>query len=159
MRILIAAAAVALSVSANGAGAQDSAAPASSATSPDWQNLPPSQMVDGPPPPSASGASAAQGGPRYLAGTWRYPDIDEAIAAWPQAARDNHIEGTVVLDCTVVPTGQVDACVVVSESPAGYGFGNAAVDMFVHYASVDPKSIDGGLKGGEHKTFTYMWRF
>ncbi len=95
--------------------------------------------------------------PRYIGGDWTYPGSDEMGDLYPPRAQDNEIEGTVTIDCAVNATGRVTGCDILSESPAGYGFGLATVKAFIHYAHVDPASVDGGLRDGDRKKFTYKW--
>jgi TonB family protein len=60
--------------------------------------------------------------------SWRTkPSASQLLGAWPAEALAKHIEGKVQLNCAVTTAGQADDCKVVSETPAGLGFGSAAL--------------------------------
>lgn len=63
--------------------------------------------------------------------TWTaLPSGDSMAGAFPAAARTAGIAGArVTMDCLVVEDGRVEDCRVVSEAPAGYGFGAAALSL------------------------------
>lgn len=46
---------------------------------------------------------------------------------YPQRARDQGIEGSAVIECSVGADGRLSACAVVSETPPGSGFGQASI--------------------------------
>lgn len=54
------------------------------------------------------------------------PTADRLEQLYPSRARSNDVSGSATLRCTILPTGRA-ACSVVSETPAGYGFGQAAL--------------------------------
>ncbi len=95
--------------------------------------------------------------PRHIEGRWTYPDSDRMSGLYPPRALEDEVEGTVTIDCAVDASGRVTGCDILSESPAGYGFGLATVKAFIRYAHVDPNSVDGGVIDGDRKTFTYKW--
>jgi TonB family protein len=55
------------------------------------------------------------------------PTAAQVNAAWPAAAKAAHSEGKVVLDCKLQADGPLRGCKVLSEEPAGAGFGHAAI--------------------------------
>ncbi len=57
------------------------------------------------------------------------PDAKDIQRVYPKVAGRLAIGGRAVLQCRVRLTGAADSCVVVSESPRGFGFGAAAVQM------------------------------
>jgi len=70
------------------------------------------------------------------------PDADLLQSVYPQEALDRSVEGSVRLDCRVTSTGKTRDCAILSESPADYGFGQAALslaDSFEFY----PARTDG----------------
>jgi len=68
--------------------------------------------------PSAAGLAAP---------SWtRRPNVADF---YPQAAMRRELSGRVVLSCTINGSGRPDACSVVEETPAGMGFGEAAMRM------------------------------
>jgi periplasmic protein TonB len=60
---------------------------------------------------------------------------------YPRRAMANSVQGQVVLDCRVDAAGLLD-CRVVSETPANWGFGEAALRISRDYAMV-PATRDG----------------
>jgi protein TonB len=104
-----------------------------------------------------SGAGAGQGagvgqgsGPGGLTGRpagWRFswrrqPTGYELAPFYPREARAKGIEGRAILKCTVGVTGRVFNCTSIAESPAGMGFGQAAVAVS-KYFRITPKKVDG----------------
>ena len=90
-------------------------------------------------------------GPPIVKGDWTFPDWKQAQAYYPQAALNAKVQGRATIDCEVEPHGRLTSCVVVSETPEGYGFGAAAAALFIRYAFVEPASVEGGIQPGSHK--------
>ena len=59
----------------------------------------------------------------------RQPSADELMDAYPPGAEAKSVEGRAVMVCTVTVYGDMDDCAVVSETPAGWGFGAAALKV------------------------------
>lgn len=78
----------------------------------------------------------------------RLPTPEESGRHYPKAARAAGIEGRVVLRCTVGVTGRVYNCVALRETPAGQGFGQAAVAMS-QYLRISPKRVNGRAVAAE----------
>ena len=53
----------------------------------------------------------------------------DTLAFYPPAARAAGVEGRAMLSCRINKEGRVEACRVVSEEPAGHGFGEAAIGL------------------------------
>ncbi|MFD1950194.1 TonB family protein [Sphingomonas arantia] len=69
-------------------------------------------------------------GPGYRRAIWlRRPTNFEMRPFWPAQARLLKLSGRVLLACTVRRSGQPDRCEALAETPAGAGFGAAAVAM------------------------------
>jgi TonB family protein len=66
---------------------------------------------------------------------------------YPDRAVEGRLEGSAELSCTVNGNGSVSACSIVSETPAGAGFGRAAL-AGVRTARLSPRSVDGVVSGG-----------
>ena len=61
---------------------------------------------------------------------------------YPDRAQRMGVEGQAVLMCAVTGTGALHACDVSSETPAGEGFGAAALKMVPLFA-ISPMTRDG----------------
>lgn len=57
----------------------------------------------------------------------RVPAPEDFARYYPEAARAAGTEGRVFVGCKVKPNGTLEACGVISESPAGAGFGDASL--------------------------------
>jgi TonB family protein len=77
--------------------------------------------------------------PRIDRAEWRsLPDANGMARYYPERATKEGIAGRAVIDCRLTAEGRADDCKVVSETPEGYGFGEAAVKMSVIFAFVPP---------------------
>lgn len=81
---------------------------------------------DPPAPPSPPAAA-----PKIITrAKWlKMPGAEEMSRYYPESAQRRGVSGGATLNCAVTAKGTVQACVVVDESPAGEGFGNAAVKL------------------------------
>lgn len=59
----------------------------------------------------------------------RAPPMPDILAAWPHDAFRHGVGGVVQLHCLTTAQGGVDHCGVISETPAGQGFGAAALSL------------------------------
>lgn len=89
-------------------------------------------------------------GPRYLSGfDWRVrPDPTQTAAIFPdKAAKDGIVTGRAIVDCLVQADGALADCGVVSEEPAGEGFGASALRLAAIMRAAawtqDGRPIDG----------------
>jgi len=101
----------------------------------------PPVIVPGPPPPPAPPAPPR---PSVI----RNPSWSrQPTAEFPERAASRGIErGRVSLECTVNPNGSMSGCQVLSEDPAGAGFGQAALTG-ARRARVSPREVDGAAVG------------
>ncbi|MGH6970604.1 MAG: energy transducer TonB, partial [Caulobacteraceae bacterium] len=77
------------------------------------------------------------------------PTPAQVQAAYPVRALSDQVEGVAAMDCAVTKAGALTACHVAGESPAGYGFGQAALDLAPDFA-LKPATMDGQpVAGGE----------
>lgn len=61
---------------------------------------------------------------------------------YPAQAQQLGVQGVAVIRCKLRLNGHVDQCVVASESPSDYGFGEAALKMTCLF-KMKPKVVDG----------------
>ena len=80
--------------------------------------------------PAPTSASTIDGPINPNKASWvRVPSNPEFALMYPSKAKAAHVTGIASIRCHVAPGGVLDSCVLVSESPADYGFGEAALAM------------------------------
>ena len=78
----------------------------------------------------------------------RKPSGDDVARYYPDRALRREISGRATISCTVRANGTVTGCSVVSEDPADYGFGDAAIKLSSRFR-MKPKRADGTpVEGG-----------
>ncbi len=104
--------------------------------------LRPARATPGPPPPRRAAphlrkgadvpvrARAPAGGARIYDPIWvSFPNAEEIGRRYPAAARGKGRNGAAMLDCLIGEDGALRDCRVASETPAGLGFGRAALKL------------------------------
>jgi len=90
----------------------------------------------------------------------RLPTAAEVAGAYPPAARAKKVVGDVTLACTLDADGWLRACKVASETPAGQGFGAAALTLASAFRmspltasgeSVEGRPIEAPIRFGPKK--------
>lgn len=96
-----------------------------------------------------SPSTATNTGPQIARPEWgRLPEGEQAAAAFPAQAKAAGVNvGQAVLDCGVEAGGRLAGCRVASETPAGMGFGQAALKLAPSFAmkawTSDGRPVDG----------------
>ncbi|MDB5469456.1 MAG: hypothetical protein JWR84_1016 [Caulobacter sp.] len=69
-------------------------------------------------------------GKRVMRPRWLRKPSGAAVArAFPKKAMGRGVNGGAVLSCVIIDTGHVDKCKVVQETPPGFGFGKASIEL------------------------------
>jgi len=81
---------------------------------------------------------------------WRRKPSPEDIAQYyPEAAGEAGVSGRATIACRVTAAGRLQGCAIVSEEPAGYEFGQAAIRMSAGFRmapmQLDGRAVSGGL--------------
>lgn len=78
----------------------------------------------------------------------RRPSGNDMAGLYPRAAMDKGLSGRATIVCRILANGRLADCNVVEETPAGMGFGAAAVRLAPYFqmttTTADGKSVEGG---------------
>ena len=85
--------------------------------------------------PAASPAASTIDGPiDPVTAKWRrLPSGEEVAQVYPAKAMQMGVSGAAVIQCRVVPSGNLADCSIAAEKPANYGFGEAALALAPHF--------------------------
>lgn len=108
-------------------------------------------------PPATERPATAQSTTVTEARFKRLPDGRAFEQFYPRAAIERRISGRVVVRCGVDAAGKLVDCVVVSEEPKGWGFGEATL-LISREFKVLPRTADGVPTAGGSITFPVAWR-
>jgi protein TonB len=106
-----------------------------------------------PPAPPAPPRPSVITNPQWI----RLPDASDLDRYYPPQAKEAGIEGRATVNCVVKEDGTLTSCEVVSEEPAGKGFGSATVRAASRF-KMRPKTVDGQPVGGAHVNVPMRWR-
>lgn len=77
----------------------------------------------------------------------RRPSAEQMLAAYPDRALERELSGRATLSCGVLANGSMTNCSVISETPAGAGFGRAALSLSRSFR-LSPRTVDGTIVEG-----------
>ncbi len=77
----------------------------------------------------------------------RIPSANDLASIYPPWAQEKGRGGAARIQCTVSAQGTAENCHVLSETPQGYGFGQAALKA-AKYFRFTPELVDGQPTGG-----------
>jgi protein TonB len=108
---------------------------------------PTQQIIEDTPPPA----------PAYINATFlERPNGRDFERLFPRRALERGASGSVVLDCSVAASGRL-SCAVASETPAGWGFGEASLRAAQEFR-VAPATADGRPTSGGRLSVPMTWR-
>lgn len=82
-------------------------------------------------------------------------DINQLLVVWPETARQVGLGGRVTLRCLVDVHGLAESCEVAYESPAGKGFGRAALKMRHTFKLAPTLGPDGPVNAIKNISITF----
>jgi len=115
------------------------------------------------PPIAPAGVAPAPSAPPRGAqapdlGMWAaQPSIEAMTTAYPAEARARGIGGRAMIDCAILPSGQVTDCKIAQELPEGQGFGAAALSLTPLFALKDETRTSAKFAGGR-TLIPMVWR-
>ena len=68
-------------------------------------------------------------GPAVSNATIEKPTLQELVSVYPKAAEKADVTGLVMMACGIRDDGRLRACTIRQETPAGHGFGRAALKL------------------------------
>jgi len=78
----------------------------------------------------------------------RKPSPDDISRYYPKRAQEDDVGGRVRVQCRLANDGVLSDCVALSETPAGYGFGEAGVNVATRF-QMRPGTRDGQPIAGQ----------
>jgi TonB family protein len=98
---------------------------------------------------AAPASAAAAPSKKVSTADWlRKPSPDDITRYYPKLAQDHNIGGKVRVQCRLANDGVLNDCVVLSETPTGYGFGEAALNVATRF-QMRPGTRDGQPIAGQ----------
>lgn len=109
------------------------------------------------PAPSASGSNAEISGAITRPDWLSRPDAADLDRYYPERAKEEGVNGRATISCRLTARGTLTACSVVSETPAGFGFGQATIRAAGRFRA-RPQTVDGKPVEGGTIQVPLVWR-
>ena len=84
----------------------------------------------------------------------KFATLDDMTDFYPKRANDDEVEGIVTISCRMAAHGRLTNCQIVSETPKGYGFGDAAGKLLEKRL----KAKQGTFVAGQELRATVKWQ-
>ncbi len=75
---------------------------------------------------------------------------------YPERAERENVSGSALIDCLIVGDGSLTDCRVVSETPPGFDFGAASLELARHFRAA-PQTSDGRATDGMRVRRNIRW--
>jgi hypothetical protein len=85
------------------------------------------------------------------------PSADDMAGLYPELAKRDNLEGRAKFRCVVADGGVLTNCVILSETPEGYGFGDATLKV-TKMLKMAPVDSEGRSTAGQTFTSSVVWR-
>jgi TonB family protein len=85
------------------------------------------------------------------------PEGRDYVRHYPNRALNNRIQGNATFECAVGIDGRLTSCIILSETPVGYGFGEATLAISREFR-LAPQTSDGTPTEGARVRRTIRWR-
>jgi protein TonB len=104
--------------------------------------------VEAPKPPATVSQDCRTDPPRIQRPDWiQRPTQEQFLRAYPRAAFSRGREGHATMVCTVTADGRLKDCTISEETPAGAGFGQAALSLAPSYRMPKTSECGGPVAG------------
>ena len=108
-------------------------------------------------PASVEAIPNARKAPSELPVTWDHIPYDRMKQKYPSVAKQRSQPGSVLVSCDWDDSGRVTGCELIRETPEGYGFGAATLEI-MKGATVKSKVADEPIESGKGLKLFVNWK-